>query len=738
METLTVAATLDCLKSLRAYVQAAAAGLDEKAGYRLRLAVDEIATNVIVHGYPQAGREGVLKIRAEGDEESLRIILEDTGAPYDPRQTRPPTDLDLPLEERRGGGLGVYLALRGVDEFIYERVGDWNRNIFVAYRRGASAAGRKAGKSDAVDERGRLLIVEKNEANRGILSGHLQQRGHTITVVDDGRQALDLLKTREFDLVLVNAGSPETGADQVLAHLNAESSLRRIPVIVVGGADDAGTIERWIQSGAADYFLEPPIPALLHARVSRYLERKKGQEELLACTQELHNARKLRNDLILRILPIGIALSAEKDFDQLLGRILREAKSICNADGGTLYLRAGDCLEFAIMLNDSLRLAVSATPDVKIPFPPLRLYDETTAAPNTQNVATAAAVLGRSINIPDIYDAKDFDFAGTKLFDERNGYRSVSVLTVPLKNYDREVIGVLQLLNALDPRTAAVIPFDLYMQQVVEALASQAAVVLNSRMLIERQRQLLRYEQELEIGRQIQASFLPEKLPQVAGWEIAARFHPAREVAGDFYDAFYLENSEKVGVVIADVTDKGVGAALFMALFRTLIRAFGKYSTDGRAVGKSAFERTNDYVLQNHLQANMFATIFFGVLDPATGVMAYVNGGHNPPGIIGSRGVKGFLKPTGPAVGMLSHVKFEVEEVSLEPGDILLAFTDGVTEARDPSGRFFGEKRLRQLLEQPASSAAALLDRIEEGVHAHAATASQSDDVTMIAVRRVS
>src|SRR5207249_58761 len=106
-------------------------------------------------------------------------------------------------------------------------------------------------------------------------------------------------------------------------------------------------------------------------------------------------------------------------------------------------------------------------------------------------------------------------------------------------------------------------------------------------------------EQELEIGRQIQASFLPEELPRVAGWELAARFRPAHEVAGDFYDAFYLENSGKVGIVIADVADKGVGAALFMALFRTLIRAFGKYGSDSKRVVKSTLERTNDYVLQN-------------------------------------------------------------------------------------------------------------------------------------------
>ncbi|MFQ5794626.1 MAG: ATP-binding protein [Candidatus Bipolaricaulia bacterium] len=141
MESLTVPGTLDSLKTIREYVTAAAdeADLDKKAAYRLRLAVDEIATNVIVHGYNEAGREGMLDLNADIDENALTICLEDTGMSYDPRQNPTPDDLDEPLEQRPIGGLGVYLAIQGVDRFTYERIGDRNRNIFVVNRKATAS-----------------------------------------------------------------------------------------------------------------------------------------------------------------------------------------------------------------------------------------------------------------------------------------------------------------------------------------------------------------------------------------------------------------------------------------------------------------------------------------------------------------------------------------------------------------------------------------------------------------------
>jgi sigma-B regulation protein RsbU (phosphoserine phosphatase) len=241
---------------------------------------------------------------------------------------------------------------------------------------------------------------------------------------------------------------------------------------------------------------------------------------------------------------------------------------------------------------------------------------------------------------------------------------------------------------------------------------------------------------ELEKGRQIQKDFLPERLPQPKGWELAVLFEPAGEVAGDFYDAFPLGKG-KVGVVIADVCDKGVGSALFMALFRSLLRAVAqqKYASEATAL-KNAIEFTSNYIATNHWRTNMFATIFFGVLDPATGVLNYINGGHEPPVIISPTGVKTRLKPTGPAVGILTGIRFKVEQAQLMPGDTLVAYTDGVTEARSPKDQFFTEKQLLSLLSPPTISATTLLAMLQASLKRHISTAAQFDDITMLVVRR--
>ncbi len=181
---------------------------------------------------------------------------------------------------------------------------------------------------------------------------------------------------------------------------------------------------------------------------------------------------------------IGLALSKEKDMDKLLEMILFEAKRISNADGGTLYMMTDDQrLKFSIMITDSLNIHMGGTSGKEIPFYPVKLYMDN-GQPNKTMIAANAGLTGDTINIPDAYKAKGFDFAGTKAFDEKTGYRSKSFLTVPLKNHEDEIIGVLQLLNAQDIKTKKVIPFSDIVQKSVEALSSQAAVAITNKNLI--------------------------------------------------------------------------------------------------------------------------------------------------------------------------------------------------------------------------------------------------------------
>lgn len=269
-------------------------------------------------------------------------------------------------------------------------------------------------------------------------------------------------------------------------------------------------------------------------------------------------------------------------------------------------------------------------------------------------------------------------------------------------------------------------------------------------------------DNELKKGRRIQHNFLPSQLPVLPGWESAAYFKPARQVAGDFYDVFTLPGN-RVGIVIADVCDKGVGAALFMALFRSLIRIFSEQAarkecsrtdrgevsemaavsepaTVANAISASALTAvalTNNYIATHHGDLAMFATLFFGVLDPATGVLNYISGGHDPLPVVGSGGgVKAILKATGPAVGMIPEVKFAIRQICLSPGDILVGYTDGVTDATGKNGEFYTFKQLLKLLDNPKPSAAELIKQIVEGVNAHTGHADQHDDITLLILRR--
>jgi HD-GYP domain-containing protein (c-di-GMP phosphodiesterase class II) len=193
-----------------------------------------------------------------------------------------------------------------------------------------------------------------------------------------------------------------------------------------------------------------------------------------------------------RLIELGIALSAERDHNSLLEKILLGAKELTNADGGTLYLVSedGSELRFMIMRNDTLNIALGGTTGVEIPFAPVQLHDPD-GAPNHSNVVAQAAITGNTINLADAYNAPGFDFRGPRAFDQRTGYRSRSFLTVPLKNHDAEVVGVLQLINARSP-AGDLMAFPAEIAPLIEALASQAAVALDNQMLIDAQKNLFR------------------------------------------------------------------------------------------------------------------------------------------------------------------------------------------------------------------------------------------------------
>ena len=341
---------------------------------------------------------------------------------------------------------------------------------------------------------------------------------------------------------------------------------------------------------------------------------------------------------------------------------------------------------------------------------------------------------------------RDLVHAGEALSNDQRTPEFYSA-TVQRNDELGEVIGAFrkmyeQISNAIDKRRQAEKALQMSFEQV-EAYSRE----LNN---------------ELEKGRRMQVNFLPERLIQPPGWETAAYFKPARQVAGDFYDVFQIPGGS-IGFVVADVCDKGVGAALFMALFRSLIRIFsGQTSMNGLPLTCSdalleqmdeyesnpsvnpehitalkAIYLTNNYIALNHGDLAMFATLFFGIIDPDSGAVSYISGGHEPIFIVGpDGGVKERLIHTGPSVGIESKVKFNIKQSHLDPGDSLVGYTDGVVEANAPNGDFFTMDRLVATLDVPAASATELVERIAAGIQAHIGEAEQFDDVTLLVMRR--
>jgi len=257
------------------------------------------------------------------------------------------------------------------------------------------------------------------------------------------------------------------------------------------------------------------------------------------------------------------------------------------------------------------------------------------------------------------------------------------------------------------------------------------------RLRAQEQEYMKAIKRELDLAHQIQSGFLPLSLPRINGWDLATYFQPAQEVAGDFYDLFLLSPHHLV-LVIADVCGKSVGAAIFMALVRSLVRALSQRADNDSLLSTISF--VNDYIIQNHHSRYpyMYVTLFYGILESETGKLSYINAGHPPPAIFNKGSLRNRLTPTGPAVGMDTNGTFDIANVHLSVGDLFFAWTDGVTEVRDHDGELLGEKAVMQKLSQPLFSAQFTIDTVKDMISRHSNNGKKADDdVTMLAIRKL-
>jgi serine phosphatase RsbU (regulator of sigma subunit) len=304
--------------------------------------------------------------------------------------------------------------------------------------------------------------------------------------------------------------------------------------------------------------------------------------------------------------------------------------------------------------------------------------------------------------------------------------KSCSLLAVPL-SVRGDVLGVMVLEQADAPHRSRGRRLEL-----ITGVAHQAALAVQNDRVQQEMAERERLERELQLAHDIQRTFMPSRSPELRGWELAFTWHAARQVAGDFYDFFELPD-RRLGLAIADVADKGMPAALFMALTRTLIRAAALEETSPAAV----LARVNDLLVPD-AQHGMFVTAVYAVLALETGQLAYANAGHNLPLLLRS-GPEELerLNKGGMALGVLEGVRADGHEVSLRPGDCMIFYTDGITEAFSPAGDFYGEERLRATIRSAdAGSAQAMLEAIGDSVTAFAGDTALSDDRTLMVLRR--
>ena len=302
-----------------------------------------------------------------------------------------------------------------------------------------------------------------------------------------------------------------------------------------------------------------------------------------------------------------------------------------------------------------------------------------------------------------------------------------SVMCAPLIVQGR-TIGVIFVDNRL--RAGIFQPADL---ELLNAIASSAAIAIENARLYQLAVEKGRMEQELQMAYRVQSSLLPAETPQLPGWDFAARWKPARQVAGDYYD-FIPYPDGRLGLVIADVTDKGMPAALYMAFTRSIVRA----SLDGAPSPSEGLMRANRLICAEST-FGFFVTLFYAELDPTAGQLTYVNAGHNPPLHLraGDPGPQPLVR-TGMPLGIEPELTYGQAVMRLEPGDLLLLYTDGVTEGCDPQGQQFGLERLQaSLLKWRGASCGALLAGVEQDLAAFASGALAEDDVTLVAARRL-
>ena len=429
------------------------------------------------------------------------------------------------------------------------------------------------------------------------------------------------------------------------------------------------------------------------------------QSRRIPTTELLKEQFSTRNDLLGLISKVGVALLSASTLDETLNQV------------GSLVFEAVPAERCIIMLRDE-----KAEDGMKIMVARTRGTEET-----LQEVRISRTIMdevlkgGRSVLTADAQ--QDPKFASQTI--ALQGIRSV--LAVPLSVDERTVFG---LIYADSPTYEAT--FSEEHLNILTTLASVAAIRVENAKLLEERFERERMEHELELATEIQQRFQPSAPPIVDGYEFQGISFSCYEIGGDYYD-FIPRPDGRMLIALGDVSGKGTAAALLMSSLHAAIHA--------QVSAKSSLEETvlsvNQYLADN-TPANRFVTLFVAELDPSDGTLKYINAGHNPPLMARSDGTVGQLSSGGFPLGIIPGAEFEIGETRLNPGEALVVYSDGVSEANNLRGDEFGMDRLTEVVRKNLrSSASGLRDKVESALSAFTQTAPANDDITLVIVKRV-
>jgi sigma-B regulation protein RsbU (phosphoserine phosphatase) len=453
-----------------------------------------------------------------------------------------------------------------------------------------------------------------------------------------------------------------------------------------------------------------------------------------------HRLGRERQVIVTYLQRIGDAFTTAVNVDQVLKIVLESALETTEASAGAIYLYHADTklLEPRVVLNFFPPLHV----DTAAAFSAHRT-EELEEEMKQQSFALGEGVVGEVAQAGRARIVQDVRGEGIMLGTTTDFMRNRSMLLVPLKIRD-EPLGVMAVLNKQRGS------FTVDDQFLLQALADQSGLSINNAMLTNEVRQQERLKRDLQIARDIQQRLQPERCPIVPGFELAARGTSATEVGGDYYDFFWVDD-DRLGIVVADVSGKGVPAALTVAMMRSVFRTQAKGNGDVRDV----LARVNEFMGQD-LRRDMFITCVYGILEISTKKFSWARAGHEPILVAHPNANTDVLMPDGFALGVIDSPMFEemleVQTVQMNSGDRMLIFTDGLTEAMNSEGEEFGMDRILGVMKhdfvEPGSEIVTLhkqpcaaelsvedpddLKSMEHAVHLHVGNEPQSDDLTIV------